>query len=93
MAGVSGLLILISVITGTASFIALIRPLPGLWLPTRKRAAIAWVASFVLLFIGAALSPNPKPEELAPPTEVALRSHRSRGQPRRRSRCDEYWKQ
>ena len=71
MAGVSGLLILISVITGTASFIALIRPLPGLWLPTRKRAAIAWVASFVLLFIGAALSPNPKPEELAPPTEVA----------------------
>ena len=66
-----GLLILISMAAATVSFISLIRPLPGLWLPTRKRAAIAWVASFVLLFIGAALSPNPKPEKLAPPTEVA----------------------
>ena len=60
-----GLLIFISMVTGTAAFISLIRPLPRLWLLTRKRAAIAWVASFVLLFIGAALSPNPKPEELA----------------------------
>ena len=60
-----GLLILISMAAGTVAFIALIRPLPRFWLPTRKRAAIAWVASFVLLFIGAALSPTPKPEELA----------------------------
>ena len=60
-----GLLILISMAAGTVAFISLIRPLPRFWLPTRKRAAIAWVASFVLLFIGAALSPNPKPEELA----------------------------
>ena len=60
-----GLLILISMAAGTVAFISLIRPLPRFWLPTRKRAAIAWVASFVLLFIGAALSPTPKPEELA----------------------------
>ena len=52
MAGVSGLLILISVITGTASFIALIRPLPGLWLPTRKRAFVIWVVSLLLLSAG-----------------------------------------
>ena len=60
-----GLLILISMVTGTAAFIALFKPLPRLWLPTRKRAAVVWVASFVLLFIGAGLSPNPTPEELA----------------------------
>ena len=59
-----GLLILISMVTGTVSFISLIRPLPGLWLPTRKRATVVWVASFVLLFIGAAPPPNPAPEEL-----------------------------
>ena len=47
-----GLLILISMVTGTAAFIALFKPLPRLWLPTRKRAAVVWVASFVLLFIG-----------------------------------------
>ena len=60
-----GLLILISVVTGTVAFISLIRPLPRFWLPTRKRATVVWVASFVLLFIGAGLSPNPTPEELA----------------------------
>ena len=53
-----GLLILISVVTGTVAFISLIRPLPRFWLPTRKRAALVWIVSFVLLFIGAALSPN-----------------------------------
>ena len=59
-----GLLILISVVTGTVAFISLIRPLPRFWLPTRKRAALVWIVSFVLLFIGAALIPNPAPEEL-----------------------------
>ena len=49
-----GLLILISVVTGTVAFISLIRPLPRFWLPTRKRAALVWIVSFVLLFIGAA---------------------------------------
>ena len=60
----SGLLILISMVTGTVSFISLIRPLPGLWLPTRKRAGVVWVASFVPLFIGAVPPPNPAPEKL-----------------------------
>ena len=59
-----GLLILISVVTGTVAFISLIRPLPRFWLPTRKRAALVWIVSFVLLFIGAALISNPAPEEL-----------------------------
>ena len=68
----SGLFILISVITGTASFIALIRPLPGLWLPTRKRAFAVWIVSFLLLGIGTpdsvetppviAIEPLPEPE-------------------------------
>ena len=60
-----GLLILISMVTGTVAFISLIQPLPRFWLPTRKRATVVWVASFVLLFIGAGPSPNPTPEELA----------------------------
>ena len=59
-----GLLILISVVTGTVAFISLIRPLPRFWLPTRKRAALVWIVSFVLLFISAALISNPAPEEL-----------------------------
>ena len=57
-----GLLILISLVTGTVSFISLIRPLPSLWLPTRKRAAIAWGASFVLLATGGSLLPVSTPE-------------------------------
>ena len=58
-----GLLMLISMVTGTASFIALFKPLPRFWLPTRKRAAIVWIASFVLLGIGGELLPVPTPEE------------------------------
>ena len=63
------LLILISLVTGTVSFISLIRPLPGLWLPTRKRAAITWVASFVLLAAGGSLLPVSTPET---PPEVLV---------------------
>ena len=59
-----GLLILISMVTGTAAFIALFKPLLRIGLSTRKRAAIVWVASVVLLFAGAALLPEPTPEEL-----------------------------
>ena len=54
-----GLLIFVSMVTGTAAFIALFKPLPRFRLPTRKRAGVVWVASFVLLFIGAGLSPIP----------------------------------
>ena len=77
----SGLLILISVITGTASFIALIRPLPGLWLPTRKRAFAVWIVSFLLLGIGTpdsvetppviAIEPSPVEPESEPVPEIS----------------------
>ena len=66
-----GLLILISVVTGTVAFISLIRPLPRFWLPTRKRAALVWVASFVLFAVGGSLLPVPTPE--TQPEESALR--------------------
>ena len=58
-----GFLIVISMVTGTASFIALFRPFPRIGLPTRKRAAVVWAASWVLLGIGGALAPEPTPEE------------------------------
>ena len=60
-----GLLILISMVTGrwpsSHSFdrCRVSGCQPG------KRATVVWVASFVLLFIGAGLSPNPTPKELA----------------------------
>ena len=64
-----GLLILISMVAGTVAFISLIRPLPRFWLPTRKRAALVWIASFVLFATGGSLLPVPTPgtqsEELA----------------------------
>ena len=60
----SGFLIFMSMVTGTASFIALFRPLPRIGLPTRKRAAVVWAASWVLVVIGGALAPEPTPEEL-----------------------------
>ena len=53
------LLILISMAAGTVAFISLIRPLPRFWLPTRKRAAIVWIASFVLFYAGDSLIPRP----------------------------------
>ncbi len=69
-------LILVSMVTGTASFIALIHPLPRLWLPTRKRAVVVWIASFFLFFTGAGLSPDPVTEEpsIVATTEVLVES-------------------
>ena len=60
-----GFLVVITMVTGTASFIALFRPLPRIGLPTRKRAAGVWAASWVLLVIGGALLPGPTQEEAA----------------------------
>ena len=57
-------------VTGTASFIALFRPLPRIGLPTRKRAAVVWAASWVLMVIGGALAPEPTPEELVDRAEA-----------------------
>ena len=63
-----GLLILVSMVTGTVAFISLIRPLPRLWLPTRKRATLVWIASFLLFATGGSLlpasTPETQPEEL-----------------------------
>ena len=66
-----GLLILISMVTGTVAFLSLIRPRPRFWLPTRNRAAVVWVASFVLFAVGGSLLPVPTPE--TQPEESALR--------------------
>ncbi len=46
---------LVSILAGTCSFIALFQPLPQIWLPTRKRAAVIWVASFALVALGGSL--------------------------------------
>ena len=56
---------LLSMLTGTASFIALIRPLPGLWLPTRGRAFVVWILSFGLFGIAIGLTPTPVERERA----------------------------
>ncbi len=46
---------LVSIVAGTFSFIALFRPLPQILLPTRKRAAVVWAASFALVALGGSL--------------------------------------
>ena len=47
--------ILVGIVAGTFSFIALFRPLPQIWLPTRKRATVVWAASFALVALGGSL--------------------------------------
>ena len=61
---VSTLLVLAAMAIGVVSFVGIIRPLPRLRLPTRKRAAQAFGGAFVLLIIGGMLAPKPTPEEL-----------------------------
>ena len=58
MEAVGGILVLVSIVTGLVSFIALFKPLPRIYLPTRRRAAVVWAASFVLLLGGGALLPD-----------------------------------
>ena len=55
-----GFLAFIFVAIGTIAFVALFRPFPKLWLPTRKRAAAVWLASIILFFI---VAPKPTPAE------------------------------
>ena len=59
------ILVVVSMVTGSVSFIAMFKPRPRLWLTTRNRAVVVWLASFALLFLGAALVPEPSPEEQA----------------------------
>ena len=65
MLGVAVTLILASMVIGCVSLVAIFRPMPRLWLTTRNRAAVVWLASFVVFFLGAALAPEPSPEEQA----------------------------
>ena len=58
-------LIVLSIVIGFVSFIGIIRPIRRLWLPTRKRAAVVWLASFPLFILGGALLPDRTPEEPA----------------------------
>lgn len=60
---VSTLLVLAATAIGLVSFVGIIRPLPRLWLPTRKRAAQVFGGAFVLLIIGGMLAPESTPEE------------------------------
>lgn len=60
---VSALLVLAATALGLVSFVGIIRPLPRLWLPTRKRAAQAFGGAFALLIIGGMSAPEPTPEE------------------------------
>ena len=53
-----GVLVIVSMVVGTVSFVGLFRRLPSLWLPTRKRAATAWIASVVVFALGGALLPT-----------------------------------
>ena len=43
--------------TGIVSLIAVLHPLPRLWLPTRKKAGCVLALSFGLLVVGGALLP------------------------------------
>jgi len=62
---VGGSLILLSMAIGIVALIALIRPLPRIYLPTRKRAAIVWAISILFFGLGGAMLPIPTPEERA----------------------------
>ena len=53
------ILVLVSMVTGFASFIALFKPLPRVWLPNRKRAALVCAVSFAVV----ALLPVPRAGE------------------------------
>ena len=67
-----GLLVIVSMVTGTASCIALFRPLPRIGLPTRRRAFGVWAASWILLGIGGNLLPEPAQEGLPGPAREEL---------------------
>lgn len=68
MAAIAGILVLIAFGALVLSIIALIRPLPSFWLPTRKRAGYICGLSLGLMVAVSPLLPEPAPptpEELA----------------------------
>ena len=81
--------------TGIVSLIAVLHPLPRLWLPTRKKAGCVLALSFGLLAVGGAHLPEPPPatpeefeaqaEKRAAQAEVRIRQAKVRGEARRRT--------
>ena len=64
----AAILVFIAFSAMIVSIVALVRPLPKLWLPTRKRAGYVCGLSFVLMVAAGAFLPEPPPptpEELA----------------------------
>ena len=60
METVGVLLILTGLASGFISLIAIIRPFPRFWLPTRKRGVAVFVLSILLIGFGGSLQKNPK---------------------------------
>lgn len=67
MEALGGLLALIGVALFIVSVIAIIRPLPKLRLPTRGRAVLAAIGSFVLIGIAGSMLPPPDQPAAAGP--------------------------
>ena len=70
---IGGLLGSAGIVGGLVSLIALIRPLRRLWLPTRKRAALALASSFILFGIGGSLLPGESPDQAVVVNQLDLR--------------------
>lgn len=64
-----GLLALLSLAAMGISLIAVIRPIPKLNLPTRRKAALAFAASFGLMIVAGMILPTP-PESKAQTASV-----------------------
>ena len=65
--------------TGIVSLIAVLHPLPRLWLPTRKKAGCVLALSFGLLAVGGAHLPEPPPA-----TPKNLKPKQKNGQPKQK---------
>ena len=85
MEGVIVFIIFVALIAGMVSLIAVLYPLPKLWLPTRKRAGSVLALSFGLMIVGGALLPKrppPTPEELATQAEAKKQTAQARAEAR-----------
>ncbi len=62
MEEISIILVFVFMIISIISFICMLYPISRLYLPTRKRAFVVFICSFVLLFISVRLSPTYDPD-------------------------------
>lgn len=83
MAAFGGLLVFAAMAVFLLSLVALIRPLPRLWLPTRKRAALGLVGSVILFGVGGSMLPPAPPSapKVAKPSDAAKPDFTALGQP------------